>query len=75
MNLFTKEQHRGLIKEAATFALVLSFCVSFCFFVNDMMPAQKRAIDYLVQGLFSTLLAVPTGAAWRSLRHAWSSKR
>lgn len=54
--------------EMITFVLTLAFGICVCWLLSSTMPLQKRAIDYLAQGLFSSLLAVPTGVAWRSLR-------
>lgn len=61
-------------EELLTFALTLFCCLSFCVLLSYSFPAQKRGIDYLAQGVFSALLAVPTGAAWQSLKRARMKK-
>lgn len=66
------------ISPVATLILTLIFSLCCCLYLSSLMPAQKRGIDYLAQGLFSALLAVPSGTAWRSWRKAragrWTSQ-
>jgi hypothetical protein len=62
-------------KETAAFIAVILVSVALCILISHTGPAQKRAIDYLAQGIFSALFAVPAGAAWRSLRQARQKNR
>jgi hypothetical protein len=62
-------------KELVTFVAVLIVCLGLTVFLGVSAPAEKRLTDYLAQGVFSALFAVPTGAAWRSLRQAVRSQR
>lgn len=55
-------------KELITFLAVLAVCLGLTVYLGVNGPAEKRMIDYLAQGIFSALFAVPTGAAWLSLR-------
>jgi len=55
-------------KELITFIAVLGVCLGLAVYLGVSAPAEKRIIDYLAQGIFSALFAVPTGAAWLSLR-------
>ena len=75
MHQMMKEPHRNLIIESTIFALTLLLGILLCLLLSSSMPAQKRMIDYLAQGVFSAFLAVPAGAAWRSLQRVWLVKR
>jgi len=63
------------VTEFVTFAAVLALCLGLTVFLGVTAPAQKRAADYLAQGVFCALFAVPTGAAWRSFRRAARGRR
>jgi hypothetical protein len=56
-------------KELLTF-VVAAVCLALTVYLGATAPAEKRAADYLAHALFSTLFALPTGAAWRSFREA-----
>ena len=44
-------------------------------FLGVNAPAEKGLRVYFAHGIFSALFAVPTGAAWRSLRQAVRGQR
>ena len=62
-------------KEHITFVAVLTVCLSLTIFIGINAPTEKGLKVYLAHGIFSALFAVPTGAAWRSLRHAVRNQR
>lgn len=62
--------HREVIVEAASFVLVLAACSIIIFVASQSMPADRRPVGVVVQAVLSTLLALPCGASWRSLRNA-----
>ena len=70
MNQIMTEQPRRWSKEATTLTATLLLCVFFCLFLSHIIPAQKRVIDFLAQGVFSALLAIPAGVAWRSFQQS-----
>ncbi|MEJ7617367.1 MAG: hypothetical protein WKF30_10500 [Pyrinomonadaceae bacterium] len=70
MQQITNKTNRLFCEESVAFVLTLFFCLTLCVLFNYCLPAQKRGIDYVAQSILSALLAVPTGAAWRSLKRA-----
>ncbi len=66
---------RPVSKELVTFIAVLTVCLGLTIFLGVNAPAEKGLRVYLAHGVFSALFAVPTGAAWRSLRQAARSQR
>ena len=55
-------------KELITFVAVATACLALAVYLGVTAPAEKRMADYLAHAIFSTLFALPTGAAWRSFR-------
>lgn len=70
----TRSPSQLAVKELLTFAAVAALCLAITIYVGVTAPADKGVADYLAQGLFSTLCALPTGAAWRSFRRAGKSR-
>ena len=66
---------RSVAKEFVTFILVLTACLGLAVYLGVSAPSGKGMGDYLAQGIFSALFALPTGAAWRSLRQAVRGRR
>jgi hypothetical protein len=67
--------YRSATKELLTFLSVLAICLGLTIFLGVNAPPDKGPRVYLAHGIFSALFAVPTGAAWRSLRQAVRSRR
>jgi hypothetical protein len=65
---------RPVTKELITFVMVLAVCLGLTVFLGVNAPAEKGLRVYVAHGVFSALFAVPTGAAWRSLRQAVRSQ-
>ena len=61
--------------ELLTFVAVLAVCLSLTVYLGVSAPAEKRMTDYLAQGVFSALFALPMGIAWRSLWRAVGGRR
>ncbi len=61
--------------ELITFVAVLAICLGLTVYLGLSAPAEKRMADYLAQGVFSALSALPTGAAWRSFRRASRARK
>ena len=57
-------------KELITFVAVATVCLAITIYLGVTAPVEKRLSDYLAHGIFSTLFALPTAAAWRSFRKA-----
>ena len=53
-----------------TFVAVLAGCLGLTIYLGLSAPAEKGMADYLAQGVFSALFALPTGVAWRAHRQA-----
>ena len=66
---------RSVPKEFVTFVIVLAVCLGLAVYLGVSAPAEKRMSDYLAQGVFSALFALPTGVAWRSFRQAVRGRR
>ena len=79
MCILMKYEHsypsRQVTKQLVTFVAVLAICLGLTVFLGVNAPAEKGLRVYLAHGVFSALFAVPTGAAWRSLRQAVRSQR
>lgn len=67
--------YRSAAKELLTFLSVLGICLGLTIFLGVNAPAEKGLRVYFAHGIFSALFAVPTGAAWRSLRQAVRGQR
>ena len=69
-----KFPQREILVEAASFALVVSACLTIIFVASQTMPSQGWLVDVAARAVLSTALALPCGASWRALRSAIHSK-
>jgi hypothetical protein len=62
-------------RELVTLVIVLAVCLCLTVYLGVSAPTEKRMGDYLAQGVFSALFALPTGVAWRLFRQAARNRR
>ena len=73
-----RETYQGLSsagKELITFVAVTLVCLGLTIFLGTAGSEMKGVLHYFAQGVLTTLFALPTGAAWRSLRQALKSRK
>ena len=57
-------------KALITFITVVAVCLALTIYLGLTAPAEKGVADYFAHGVFSTLCALPAGAAWRAFSKA-----
>ena len=62
-------------KEFVTFVIVMAVCLGLTIYLGVSAPAEKGMADYLAQGVFSALFALPTGVAWQAHRQAMRGQK